>query len=212
MPSVMEQHQENIERLKQVEEWRKRESRHLAVLVIHGSGRHPTESCSREMSNSQLLLERGLELARLAGELWAVSDVVDLMEMPVLSAFLEDRSEQLQEIAMDEILQAAGERALSHLMAATGAEIRELGANEVAEGVVRGVAAAAMADRAEELAEAGAVLAEEGLEELAVADAAGDVAQDLAAEGVADVAEGAADLGRAAAMDEVADEMKRQAK
>ena len=72
-------------------------------------------------------LERGLELARMAGELWTVSDVVDLFEMPVLSAFLEDRGEQLQKIAVDEILQAASNRALSHVMAATGAEIKELG-------------------------------------------------------------------------------------
>jgi hypothetical protein len=36
-------------------------------------------------------LERGLELARMAGELWSVGNVVDLLEMPVLSAFLASR-------------------------------------------------------------------------------------------------------------------------
>ena len=38
-------------------------------------------------------LERGLELARLAGELWTIGDVMDAVDMPILSAFMADRSE-----------------------------------------------------------------------------------------------------------------------
>jgi len=92
-------------------------------------------------------LEIGLEIARTAGELWAVSDVVELLEMPVLSAFLEQRGESLQEVAVEIILQAAGTRALSQVLGATSAKVGDLGAGEVAEGLVRGAASQAMAER-----------------------------------------------------------------
>ena len=65
-------------------------------------------------------LDRGLELSRIAGELQTLSDVVDTLEMPVLSAVLNDRGLLLQEISVDVILRAAAERSLSALMEATG--------------------------------------------------------------------------------------------
>ena len=49
-------------------------------------------------------LERGLELGRLAGELQTIGDVVDALEMPVLSAVLGDRGWRLQQIAVDVII------------------------------------------------------------------------------------------------------------
>ena len=77
------------------------------------------------------------------------------------------RREQLQEVAVEVILQAASARALSNILAATGGEIRELGANEVAEGLLRKIAAEAMAEESEELAIAGIELAAQGLKSLA---------------------------------------------
>jgi hypothetical protein len=111
-------------------------------------------------------LESGLEVARTAGELWAMSDVVDLMEMPVIATFLESRGESLQDVAVDIILQAAATRGLSNIMAAKGKSIAEMGAEEVAEGIVRMTASEAMAERSKELAAAGAdELAEEAVAE-----------------------------------------------
>jgi len=82
-------------------------------------------------------LEQGLVLARLAGELQAVSKVVDLMVMPVLTAFLDNRSAQLQDLAVDNILQSAGNRALARVLAAKRLEIEEMGVEEMAEGLAR---------------------------------------------------------------------------
>lgn len=62
--SSEEQHKLNLQTLKAVEEWRKNPSRPISVLMVHGSGRHPEVSCAKEMSNSQLILERGFELAK----------------------------------------------------------------------------------------------------------------------------------------------------
>lgn len=62
--SAKEQHRKNIEKIRQVLQWRTDKDRPLSILVLHGSGRHPVMSCAHEMSNSQLLLSRGLSLAR----------------------------------------------------------------------------------------------------------------------------------------------------
>ena len=97
-------------------------------------------------------LELGLEVARAAGELWAVSDVVDLMEMPILAAFLETRGETLQQVAVEVIMQAATTRALSQVMGAQAEAVADAGAEEMAEGIVRMAASEAMAESSEELA------------------------------------------------------------
>jgi multimeric flavodoxin WrbA len=64
MVSVNAQYKLNILKLRQAEEARQAKDRPLFVCVLHGSGRHPELSCAHELSNSQLLLERGLELAK----------------------------------------------------------------------------------------------------------------------------------------------------
>lgn len=101
-------------------------------------------------------LDRGMELARLAGELWTVSDVVALLEMPVLADFLEMRGERLQQIAVDSILRFSSTRVLSDLMAETGQRVADRGDEELTEGIARSVAAAAMTARRAAMAEAGA--------------------------------------------------------
>lgn len=62
--SAKKQHKLNLQTLKAVEEWRKNPQRPISVLMVHGSGRHPEVSCAKEMSNSQLILERGYDLAK----------------------------------------------------------------------------------------------------------------------------------------------------
>jgi hypothetical protein len=97
-------------------------------------------------------LESGLEVARTAGELWAASDVVDLLEMPVLAAFLESRGELLQNVAVEIILRASGTRALSQVLTGAGEAVADLGDQEVAEGLVRAVASQVLAEESDELA------------------------------------------------------------
>lgn len=63
MGSVKAQHKNNIARLADIERWRNDTNRPLYVAVFHGSGRHTKKSCAQEMSNTELFLERSLELA-----------------------------------------------------------------------------------------------------------------------------------------------------
>lgn len=44
-----------------------REDRPLNILAVHGSGRHPVAGCAREISNSQMLLEKALDPYREEG-------------------------------------------------------------------------------------------------------------------------------------------------
>ena len=68
-------------------------------------------------------LERGLQLGRLAGELGTVSDVIEILDMPVLADFLGERGMLLQEIAVDQLLRYTGTRALAGAIKETGQEI-----------------------------------------------------------------------------------------
>ena len=98
-------------------------------------------------------LERGLELARMAGELWAVSDVVSLLDMPVLADVLESRGEHLQRIAVETIVRFSSASALSEVMAGTNAQVGQRDEEELAEDVARAMTAAAVAAESETLAE-----------------------------------------------------------
>ena len=122
-------------------------------------------------------LERGLELARLAGELWTVSDVVGVLDMPVLAEFLEERGMRLQEIAVDQLLRFTGTRALAGAIKEAGQDIEAMGEQEVAEGAVRVAVSDAAAERSAELSAASDALAARGVDELATAAIAGAVAQ-----------------------------------
>ena len=55
--SAKEQHLQNIQGLKNAEDWKARKDRPITITVVHGSGRHPTKSCAHELSNSALLLD-----------------------------------------------------------------------------------------------------------------------------------------------------------
>ena len=80
-------------------------------------------------------LDRGMELARMAGEMATASDVVDLLEMPVLATFLERRGLRLQEIAVEQLMRAASTRALAGAVKQAGRDIEAMGEQEIAEGL-----------------------------------------------------------------------------
>ena len=65
-------------------------------------------------------LERGLQIARIGGELSVVAEVVRRLDMPVLSAFLADRSAALEDASVDGIMRAGAARAVSGALASTG--------------------------------------------------------------------------------------------
>ena len=81
------------------------------AMIMKGGDVKAMGAIVRLMSREEL--DRGLELARLAGELWTVSDVAGLLDMPVLAEFLEERGMRLQEIAVDQLLRYTGTRALA---------------------------------------------------------------------------------------------------
>jgi hypothetical protein len=156
-------------------------------------------------------LESGMELARLAGELSAVGLVTERLHMPVLSAFLDNRGEQLEQMAVNAILRASSNRTLSQLAMAKGMKIEAMGAQEVAEGLARMAASEAMVERSEELSYAAVELAGQGIESMQTSAVAADIAREAAKVGVAEVAEGAAAMGAAVALDETAEVLKKKA-
>ena len=80
-------------------------------MLIKGGDVKAMGAIVKLMSKEEL--ERGLELARLAGELWTISDVAGVLDMPVLAEFLEERGMRLQQIAADQLLRFTGTRALA---------------------------------------------------------------------------------------------------
>ena len=162
-------------------------------MLIKGGDVRAMGAIVRLMSREEL--DRGLELARMAGELWTVSDVVGLLDMPVLAEFLEERGLRLQEIAVDQLLRYTGTRALAGAMRDTGKDIEAMGKQEVAEGSIRMAVSDAAAERSAELRMASDALTERGLDELETADVAVDVARAAGAAGVAKIAQGAETIG-----------------
>jgi len=132
--------------------------------------------------------------------------VTEIMDMPVLSAFLAQKNEELHIIAVEAILRSTASRVLSTAMSISGAEIADLGVNEMEEGLIRLAAAEGLAERSDELAEEGADLMVAGINELEESDMLDDAAKDMAADGVADVAVGAAELGASDVLGVMAEE------
>jgi len=132
------------------------------------------------------------------------SDIVAAREMPVLAAFLEDKSNLLRKFAVDSAMRAGATRTLAWAMEATGAKVGDLGVNEIAEGLVRMAAAEAGAQRSAELAIEGEVNAIVGVEEIAAAEKARKVARKLEKQGIKQVAEGTEAVGQGEAIGAVA--------
>jgi hypothetical protein len=142
-------------------------------------------------------LERGLATARIAGEFAAVGDLAKRMGMPVLAAFVTDRSNKLRSISVENLLSYSGTRALSEAMALTGARVGDLGVGEVAEGITRLAVAGRIAERSDELAEEGAAQAYEGSVEMGAGEEITDAARAEALKGVGQIAEGSAEMATA---------------
>ena len=73
-------------------------------------------------------LEDTMEIASISGELSVISDVLYAMDLPVISAFLQDRGERLKELAVDNIMRYGAVRALTEAMDEAN---RRFGANAV---------------------------------------------------------------------------------
>jgi hypothetical protein len=117
-----------------------------------------------------------------------VGDLAQRMGMPVLAAFLIDRSSKLRGISVENLLRYSGTRALSEAMARAGARVSDRGAGEVAEGVTRLAVAGYMAGRSEELSAECAVQAALGAVELGAAQEITEAARATALEGVGKIA------------------------
>jgi hypothetical protein len=160
---------------------------------------------------SMVDLDRGMELARVSGELQAASRIVDKLRMPLLSAFLDDRSGKLGQMAVDNILLASANRALAAAMATTGKKLEDLSATEVAEGIVRLAASGALAERSDELAAESGDSAASGLDKLNAAEEFENAAGRARSEAIDASARGGAALGVATAEATLADSLADQA-
>jgi hypothetical protein len=157
-------------------------------------------------------LERGLELARLAGELGTLGDVLDALDMPVLSEYLAERGQRLQEIAADQLLRYTSTRALAGAIAQAGKDVEAMGEREVEEGAIRLAVSEAAAERSADLYQASDMLAGMADDELAVAVVAGKVARVAGEAGVAEVAAGAEAVGKGEAAVAAGDALQARAK
>jgi len=156
-------------------------------------------------SLSQDEMDMGMQLAAIAGQLEAVSDLSSIMNMPILSEFLDTKCDELHDLAVDTLLRFGATRALAQVMSVTSEEVAVMGIGEMEEGVVRVGVAEGMEEAGEELYDAGAELAVEGLDEAETAGAFHEAATDLAQEGVAEVAMAAEEIGEATTMGDLAD-------
>ena len=156
-------------------------------------------------SMSQADLDTSMHLASIAGQLQAVSNVTEILGLPRISFFLEDKAFELQEVATETMLRSGATRALAAAISATGSEIAELGVEEMAEGLTRLAVAGDFAIRSDELAEAGAADFLAGVTEVAASEAMDEVARDVAVEGAAEVAAGAVELAESEMLHAVAE-------
>jgi hypothetical protein len=179
------------------------------AMLMKGDNVKAMGAIVKMMSKEEL--ERGLELARLAGELWTVSDVVGVLDMPVLAEFLENRGMRLQQIAVDQLLRFTSTRALAGAIKEAGQDIEAMGEQEVEEGLVRMAVSEVAAERSAELSAASDALAARAVDELVTAEIAREVAREAAVEGVADIAQGAALMGEGEAIEAAGEALEERA-
>jgi hypothetical protein len=155
-------------------------------------------------------LETGLELARIAGELWAVSDVVDMLQMPALTEFLAERGEILQEMAVEQILRSASTKGVARAIEAAGGTIADLGNNEIAEGVTRMAVSEGLAEGSKQLKKAGVKLGKQGVKKVEKGEMITRDARVYAKEGIGDMVGGGAEMGSAAATEDIANRLEKK--
>jgi len=179
-------------------------------MLIKGGDVKAMGAIVKLMSREEL--ERGLELARLAGELWTISDVAGVLDMPVLAEFLEERGMRLQQIAADQLLRFTGTRALAGAIKEAGEDVEAMGEQEVNEGILRLAVSDAAAQRSAELSAASDALAARAVDEMVTAEIAGSVARESAVIGVVEIAKGAEVMGAGEATMAMGEALEERAK
>jgi hypothetical protein len=102
--------------------------------------------------------------------------------MPILAAFLDSRSDQLQDTSVDVVLRLASMRILSQAIAGAGDTVATLGALDVLGGAARLAVAAEMGSASDAMAQDAADLAATGLDEIAIGTIAREAAISVATE------------------------------
>ena len=154
-------------------------------------------------------MERGMFLASLSGQIRVAADVVDLMNMPILSAFLGQKGRQLRGLAVNEIGRAMAAAALSEGMEAMSDRLALLGMNEVAEGLRELDTSEALRDARDDAVSAGLETAAAGVAEMSAASAEARATQQLAGAGVVMVAQGSEEIGAAEGLEAAKPKPKR---
>ncbi len=140
-------------------------------------------------------LDLGLALAGIAGQLRAVTGVVDSLGTSVVAGFLDNKTEQLKQLAETVILRAGAAGSLSSMLAQTSKAVAELGEAEVAEGEAQLAVSEERAEESEELAGEGLGLMLMGMAEAVQAHDLQEEADEILAEGGAESVEGAEAAG-----------------
>jgi len=152
-------------------------------------------------------LATGMKLSAIAGQLRTARNVVAALDMPVLSDFLAEKSDELDEAATEQIFLMAATRALARSLAQTGADVADVGADAVSAGVARKEISRAAAGRAEELARSGEAQIIVGMAEMEAGSIIDEAARQIEASAVGEIAEGAEAFGQAEALSAVASEL-----
>ena len=140
-------------------------------------------------------LDRGMFLASLSGQLGVAANVVELMRMPVLAAFLDVKGQQLRGLAVNEIGRAMAAAALAEGMDALSNRLAAIGLSEIAEGISEGEAADALLDARDDAVAAGMQSAAAGVAELSAAQAGARATRQLAGAGMVMATQGAEEIG-----------------
>ena len=149
-----------------------------------------------------------MKFASISGQLLAASNILSALGLPLFSDFLDDKGQELQELAVEVLLRSGASRALATAMAETGVEVGDLGIGEVAEGIERLVESEEQESQSELLEDAGEQLTEQGLEEVVASEDLSEAAKEIRTEGVEEIATGAEEVGEAETADAVAEGLK----
>jgi hypothetical protein len=156
-------------------------------------------------------LDRGLAIARISGELSAVSRVIAGLDMPLLAVLLDDRSAQLQAVSVETLIGSQGTRLVAGALEETAEEVELVADREAASGIARLAVGEALAARSEVLASEGLAQAAAGATEMEVGAATVAIARGAAADSALEVAAGAADAASGETELEMADALAARA-
>jgi hypothetical protein len=125
-------------------------------------------------------VERGMELAAMAGQIGTVADTVRVMGMESLGSFLNDMSLRMRGIAVRDVLESQDRRGLARAIGDAGAGVGALAESELAAGMAELASAQNAADASELAAKVGAGQIASGLVEEAAADTGAKTGEEVA--------------------------------